>query len=146
MRVNGRWLRCDDGVVRPTLQAFVLTADEAWVELTFLLDGGADKTVFSARFLNQLLPLQTIQRKSTRLAGIGGLARFIEIEISIGFTRDDRQSITVRGPFAVFVDVESADLSVLGRDVTDNFSVIYDYPNRVVALLALPHTYEIKTR
>ena len=145
MRVDGRWLRCDDGVVRPTLQAFVLTADETWVELTLLLDGGADKTVFSARFLNQLLLLQITRRGSTQLSGIGGSAQSIEIETSLGFTRDDGQSVTVRGPFAVFVDVESADLSVLGRDVTNNFSVIYDYPNGVVALLAPPHFYEIKS-
>lgn len=38
-----------------------------------------------------------------------------------------------------------ADLSVLGRDVTNNFSVIYDYPNQTVALLAPLHHYEIKS-
>lgn len=35
-------------------------------------------------------------------------------------------------------------MSVLGRDVTNNFSVICDYPNAMVALLARPHYYEIK--
>ena len=45
----------------------------------------------------------------------------------------------------VFTEGESAELSVLGRDVTNNFSVIYDYPNRSVALLARPHYYEIKS-
>ena|SRR2546430_5483428 len=54
------------------------------------------------------------------------------------------QSITVRGSFGVFLEGESADLSVLGRDVTNNFSVIYDYPNQIIALLAPPHSYEIK--
>jgi hypothetical protein len=52
--------------------------------------------------------------------------------------------VTVRGLFAVFTEAESAELSVLGRDVTNNFSVIYDYPNRAVASLARPHYYEIK--
>ncbi len=52
--------------------------------------------------------------------------------------------VTINGPFAVFTEGESAELSVLGRDVTNNFSVIYDYPNRAVALLARPHYYEIK--
>jgi hypothetical protein len=49
----------------------------------------------------------------------------------------------VRGEFAAFTKMESADLSVLGRDVTNNFSVIYDYSTRTVALLAPPHFYEI---
>ena len=53
--------------------------------------------------------------------------------------------VTVSGSFGVFTEGESADLSVLGRDVTNNFSVIYDYPGQVIALLALPHSYEIKS-
>jgi hypothetical protein len=53
--------------------------------------------------------------------------------------------ITVRSSFGVFTEGESAELSVLGRDVTNNFSVIYDFPNQVIALLALPHSYEIKS-
>jgi len=48
----------------------------------------------------------------------------------------------VRGEFAAFTQMESADLSVLGRDVTNNFSVIYDYSSRTVVLLARPHFYE----
>jgi hypothetical protein len=48
---------------------------------------------------------------------------------------------TVTGRFSVFTEGESPDLSVLGPDVTNNFSVIYDYARRVVALLAPPHFY-----
>jgi hypothetical protein len=58
---------------------------------------------------------------------------------------DDGQLITVRGSFGVFTEGESAELSVLGRDVTNNFSVIYDYPQQIIALLAPPHSYEIKS-
>jgi hypothetical protein len=46
--------------------------------------------------------------------------------------------------FHVFVESGSADMSVLGRDVTNNFGIIYDYPNQTVALLSPPHYYEIK--
>jgi hypothetical protein len=63
----------------------------------------------------------------------------------IGFRRDDQSVVTVRGSFGVFTKGESADMSVLGRDVTNNFSVIYGYLNQVIALLALPHSYEIKS-
>jgi len=145
MRVNGQWLRCDDGIVRPTIQAFVLVSGEAWVELIFLLDAGADRTVFSARLLHRLLNLKTAAPETTRLTGIGGSVRFIDVETSVGFSRDDGQRVTIRGSFAVFTEIESADLSILGRDVTNNFSVIYDRPNEVVSLLAPPHSYEIKT-
>jgi hypothetical protein len=145
MRVDGQWFPCDDGIVRPTVQAFVRSSNGAWVETIFLLDAGADQTVFRADLLPLLQPLDQLQREPTGLAGIGGGANAITLETAISFTRDDGQRVTIRGAFCVFTEIESSDLSILGRDVTNNFGVIYDYPNRVVALLAPPHSYEIKT-
>lgn len=34
--------------------------------------------------------------------------------------------VSVRGTFHLFAESESAELSVLGRDVTNNFGIIYD--------------------
>ncbi|HXG66657.1 MAG TPA: hypothetical protein VNO70_16270 [Blastocatellia bacterium] len=136
---------CEDGIVRPTVSGFVQAADEAWVEVVFLLDAGADRTVFSARFLNRLRHLEKIEAEPLRLAGVGGDVGSITVEAVIGFQKDDGRMATVRGQFGVFTEIESADLPVLGRDVTNNFGVIYDYPNQVVALLSWPHSYVIKT-
>ena len=144
MRVNGKWLLCEDGEIRPIVPGMVQLADRQWLEITFLLDAGADRTVFSARFLHWLRPLETDTSKPTQLAGVGGQTNTITIETALGFTKDDGRPAVVRGTFSVFTESESTDLSVLGRDVTNNFSVIYDYPNQTVALLALPHRYEIK--
>jgi hypothetical protein len=144
MRVNGKWMLCDDEAIRPVVSGFVRAADGKLVEVGFLLDAGADRTVFSARFLSQLKPLAAPDSKQTLLAGVGGPVDSITIETVIGFRRDDQRVVTVRGTFGVFTKGESADLSVLGRDVTNNFSVIYDYPHLIVALLAPPHSYEIK--
>lgn len=146
MRVNGEWLLCDDGVVRPIIQAFVLLANGQWYEVPFLLDAGADRTVFSDDFLALLSPLAITQAEPLGLAGIGGQANAITIETSLGFTRDDGKLVTVRGAYAVFAENSGTDLAVLGRDVTNNFGVIYDYPNWMVGLLAPPHYYEIKRR
>ena len=144
MRVNGKWLLCDDGVIRPVVPAFVRAADGQLVEVTFLLDAGADRTVFSADFFHLLRVLETRGSGEVLLSGVGGRAHSITVETEIGFRRDDQRVVTVRGSFGVFTDAESADLSVLGRDVTNNFSVIYDYPRQAIALLASPHSYEIK--
>ncbi|MGH9800901.1 MAG: hypothetical protein ACRD82_11105 [Blastocatellia bacterium] len=144
MRVNGKWLTCDDGEIRPVVQGKVRSADQRWIEVTFLLDAGADRTVFSSQFLDLLRSLEVIEFEPTSLAGVGGRVSTISVETSIGFSRDDGRPISVQGTFRVFTESESADLSVLGRDVTNNFSVIYDYPNQNVALLAPPHYYEIK--
>lgn len=144
MRVNGKWLLCDDGVIRPVVLGFVRTAYGQLVEVAFLLDAGADRTVFSADFCDLLRSLETRGDEQTLLSGIGGSAGSITVETVIGFRRDDQRVVTVRGLFGVFTDGESADLSVLGRDVTNNFSVIYDYLSQIIALLAPPHSYEIK--
>ena len=159
MRVNGAWLPGDDGVIRPIVPGLVRLPDGQWLEVSFLLDAGADRTVFSADFFSLLEPLETPSQR-VLLSGVGGTTNSITIETAIAFARDDGQLITVRGSFGVFTEGESAELSVLGRDVagspadvflsagvlvTNNFSVIYDYPNQVIALLALPHFYEIKS-
>ena len=144
MHVSGNWLMCDDGVIRPSVLGMVRVADDSMLNVTFLLDAGADRTVFSARFLQWLQPLRTSQSEQVQLAGVGGQVSSITVDTFVGFVREDGRTVTVRDPFAVFTEGESAELSVLGRDVTNNFSVIYDYPNRAVALLAWPHYYEIK--
>lgn len=141
MRVNGEWLLCDDGVTRPVVTGVVKLDSDEWLEVPFLLDAGADRTIFSTRFFYRLQPLEIGE---LTLAGVGGATDAIVISTEIGFTRDDGKLVTIRGTFGVFTDYESADLSILGRDVTNNFGVIYDYPNRLVALLAEPHGYEIK--
>ena len=144
MRVNGQWLICEDGVERPVVLGLVRTADQEMVEVTFLLDAGADRTVFCSDFLTLLRPLESSTPEQIHLAGVGGTVGSITVGTVIGFVRDDGRVATVRGQFGVFTEGESAEVSVLGRDVTNNFSVIYDYPNRAVALLALPHYYVIK--
>jgi hypothetical protein len=144
MRVNGAWLLCEDEIVRPVVPGMVRLAEGNWLEVPFLLDAGADRTVFSARFLRRLQHLETEGAEAVTLSGVGGPARSITVTTAIAFVRDDGRMVTVRGSFGVFVEAESADLSVLGRDVTNNFSVIYDYPDQTVALLAAPHSYEIR--
>ena len=144
MRVNGEWLLCEDGERRPCVTGTVRAAAGQQVEVTFLLYGGADRTVFSADLLALLRPLAITDPEQAHLAGIGGKVDSITVETALEFTRDDGRSVLVRGQFGIFTIGGSADLSILGRDVTNNFSVIYDYSHQVVALLALPHYYEIK--
>jgi hypothetical protein len=143
MRVNGEWLECDDGVIRPSMPGSVRIADGQMIEVTFLVDGGADRTVFSVDLLALLQPLATSETEQIHLAGVGGEAGSITVQTVVGFIRDDGRLITVRGAFGVFTDSESSEMSVLGRDVTNNFDVIYSFPRREVMLLGPPHSYQI---
>ncbi len=91
MRVNGTWLNCEDGVIRPVVPGLARVIGGQWVEVTFLLDAGADRTVFSADFLALLQPLEILGTAQNRLAGVGGQVNSIFVETTIGFIRDDRQ-------------------------------------------------------
>jgi hypothetical protein len=144
MRVNGEWLECDDGVIRPSMPGSVRIADGQMIEVTFLVDGGADRTVFSVDLLALRQPLATSETEQFHVAGVGGEAGSITVQTVIGFIRDDGRLITVRGAFGVFTVSESSEMSVLGRDVTNNFDVLYSFPRREVMLLSPPHSYQIR--
>ncbi|MDX6532208.1 MAG: hypothetical protein QOH41_4498 [Blastocatellia bacterium] len=145
MRIDGAWFPGEDKAIRPIVSGLVRLANGEWLEVSFLLDAGADRTVFSAAFLGVLQPMTRSGGEEILISGVGGAADSSTIDTAIGFIRDDGQLVTVRGIFSVFAQAESADLSVLGRDVTNNFTVIYDYPDKIIALLAPPHSCEIKS-
>jgi hypothetical protein len=51
MRIDGEWLLCDDGIIRPVIRGEILTGNGAWQPAEFLVDTGADRTVFSGATL-----------------------------------------------------------------------------------------------
>ena len=69
-------LHCEQGLVQLT--------NSRWLEVSFLLDAGADRTVFSARFLQHLEDLQTTSPQIL-LSGVGGGADSITVETAITF-------------------------------------------------------------
>ena len=46
MRISGRWLLCEDGIVRPAIEGTALAGDGSLLPVEFLVDVGADWTVF----------------------------------------------------------------------------------------------------
>ncbi len=50
----------------------------------------------------------------------------------------------IRGQFAAFTSLESLDMSVLGRDITNFFAMIVDRPQEVVWLIGQQHRYRIE--
>ena len=141
MRIDGAWRLCDDGVVRPLLRGHVRTANGQWRQAPFLVDTGADRTVFSADLLEALGLLPAIG--SQQLEGIGGQVASVVIATQIRFTRETGAEILFTGQFAAFIDLTSIDMSVLGRDLTNLFAVIVDRPQEVVCLLGGNHRYVV---
>src|SRR5205823_285700 len=124
MQILGEWLLCDDGITRPTVRAIVFGSSGVFVSDDFLIDSGADRTVLSATLFSRLsLPINQAPADFT-LAGIGGASGFVLTSTVIEFARSDGGPARVRGEFAAFTDPKATDLSILGRDIMDNFDVI----------------------
>jgi predicted aspartyl protease len=141
MVISGMWHQCDDGVVRPVIHAEVRTNDGSWIKAPFLLDTGADRTVFSADIL-AALGLSFI-RSAEHIGGIGGLVESVVVETQIRLTRENAGKVVFRGQYAGVTEVDALDMSVFGRDLTNLFVVIVDWPQQVVSLLGQRHRYAI---
>jgi hypothetical protein len=142
MRINGEWQECDDGVTRPVLKGQVLSQGGGWEPADFLLDIGADRTVFCGKLLSAL-GLEGTESHG-RLSGLGGFAEATEVQTEMRFLADDGQRILFRGQFAAVIDPDALDMSILGRDITDLFAAIIDRPGNVVCLLGQHHRYRIE--
>ena len=100
MRVNGEWYPCDDGIIRPVIRGEILAGTGSWEPALFLVDTGADRTVFSAEKF-ALLSLQPFATNE-RLGGEGGVADAVIIETQIRLTRDGAGKVVFKGRFAAF--------------------------------------------
>jgi predicted aspartyl protease len=142
MQINGEWFPGDDAIVRPVVRGQILASNDSWVRAPFLVDTGADRTVFSAAVL-ALLHLQSLATYE-RLTGLGGVANAVVIETQVRFRREARGMVTFRDQYAAVTKLEALDMSVLGRDITGLFAVIVDRPGNVVCLLRQRHHYTIE--
>jgi hypothetical protein len=145
MRINGEWLLFDDGVVRLVIRGEILGADGLWNPAEFLVDTGADRTVFSAPVLTtlSLQPLATQEG----IGGVGGMARSVIVETQVRFRREEGGSrVVFRGQYAALTELETLETSVLGRDITGLFALIIDRLGDVVCLIGQRHRYTIEQR
>ena len=142
MRVDGQWLVCDDGVVRPVISGDIRAADGSLEQCEFLVDTGADRTVFSAATLAKL-GLQPLAMHEG-LSGVGSMVATVIVETQIHLTREDAGNVVFRGQYSAVTELGALDISVLGRDITGLFAVIVDRPHDVVCLLGQRHRYSIE--
>lgn len=147
MRVEGEWHRFDDGVTRPVMTGQIAGSPEKNnVDVRFLVDCGADRTVLSAAVLTRLALPRQAAPPDTHLQGVSGQCDYVTVESVIILTRDDGGMAQVRGEFLGLTDPSATDLCILGRDVTDNFDLILSRRRKEVLLLAPTHEYQIIRR
>jgi hypothetical protein len=142
MRIDGKWLLGDDGVMRPMISGDILAGNGSWEKSEFLVDTGADRTVFSAATLAKL-GLQSLVMQEG-VSGVGGIAASVTVDTQIRLNREDAGKVVFRGQYAAVTELEALDINVLGRDITDLFAVIVDRLRDVVCLLGQRHHYTIQ--
>lgn len=142
MQINGEWSWGDDGIVRPVIRGEILSSSGFWAPAPFLVDTGADRTVFSAAILADLHLQQLTARD--RLGGIGGVVNSVIVETRIRFFRESGRMVMFRGQYAAMTEVGALDISILGRDITSLFAVIVDQPSNIICLLGQQHRYTIE--
>jgi hypothetical protein len=141
MLISGRWAVSDDGIVRPVILADVLAANASWLSVEFLVDIGADRTVFMAPTLTSLgLPHLPAAHQ---LGGVGGGAATVNIGTHLRFALDGGGTIVFQGTFAAFTQPDALDMNVLGRDIMNLFAVIVDRPGDTVCMIGKGHRYSI---
>jgi hypothetical protein len=144
MRIVGGWQAGEDGVTRPVLQASVRALDGTLEPDVFLIDSGADRTVFSANLVRRLGFPMTPAPGSSILLGISGVCESVVVKTVVELTRDDKGIVHLRGDFAAFTDLAANDLSILGRDILNLFDVILSRRRSEVLLLASNHQYRVE--
>ena len=130
------------GIVRPIIRGEILAGDGSWWPAEFLIDTGADRTVFNASTL-AALRLQAVAT-AHRLGGVGGLAAATLVTTQIQFSREEAGKVVFRGQYAAVTDLETLEMSVLGRDIIGLFALIVDRLRGIVCLLRQGHQYTIE--
>ena len=133
MRIDGKWLLCDDGVTRPTLRGELEAGDGSRHPVEFLVDSGADRTVLNSATVEELaLPLLEAPEA---ISGLGGETETVLVETVIHLPRETGNTVAFRGQFMAVTEAAALEVNVLGGDILDLFSVIIDRPGNVVCLL-----------
>lgn len=143
MRIAGKWHPCDDGIVRPMLTVDVIGPTGSTIEELFLVDSGADQTVFSAVLLTKLGGATAAAPSGVSISGIGGTQAYVKVHAVLNLPRVDGGIATIQANFAAFTDPRATDFSILGRDVMDHFDVIVSRRRDEISLLASPTRYAI---
>jgi len=145
MLIRGEWWRCSDGEIRPTVPIDVVGAGEAPFHRRFLVDIGADRTVFSAALLADLGLEADAAPPDVNFQGIGGVSPFVVVATVLEFVHEGGGIARVRGQFAAFSDPRATDMNILGRDVLNHFDVIVSRRRNEVVLLAPNHCYTVSS-
>ena len=110
MLINGNWMTEGDGITRPFVEIRLVASDGSVHSAQFLIDTGADRTVFTATLLDLLQPPLTPATEEA-FAGVGGFTEYLVFDSVLEFATSSGTLLRVRGQFAGFVDPRAMDVA-----------------------------------
>lgn len=131
------------GIFRPYISADVLSPANEWVEVDFLVDTGADETFLDFRFIREFdIDTKGIDVRDD-IGGVGGSGvPYFQIDSALKLISPCDAKV-FKGKINVFLDPHSSEVPLLGRDVLDNFVVIFDRETNSILLLDEEEQYNI---
>jgi hypothetical protein len=142
MLFQGTWELSDSGIPYPQLLAKILNLDGEEDLFPFLVDTGAEVTVFNSTVF-EFLKLDTDDLQESLVEGVGGGEKVVQFPTEILLERETGVWISFQGNFRAFPDPNDLETSILGRDVLNHFAVIVDRPGEAVNLLHGNHRYAV---
>ena len=132
------------GAHRPFITAYILSPEGQWIQYSFLVDTGADETFLHYRSI-KILGIDT-SRLEIRddVGGVGGYGiPYFQFNTQIKLISSSDTKV-FGGTVNIFLDPHASEVPLLGRDVLDDFAVIFDRRKNKVILVDDPDTYRIQ--
>ncbi len=119
----------------PFVEASIRATDDQWIDVFFLIDLGADGTYLPSKYIEDLGLQFDNAETSDNVTGVGGQrTEYVPFTTQLKFERNgDRNTLDLE--IGVFTREESLDAPVLGRDVTNFFTVLCDFRANLVWLI-----------
>lgn len=143
MIIKGNYIKVNS-IYRPYIKAlFKSKGSNNFFSIWFLLDTGADRTFLPYHTIKLLkIDLSSVRVKDD-ISGIGGSAPYFDYEIEILFMGNEGVKV-FGGEIGIFIDPHSSDVPILGRDILDNFVLIFDSEKKIIFLLDNRSRYEVR--
>ena len=119
----------------PFVKASIRTADEKWIDVSFLIDLGADGTYLPSEYAKKLGIQLDKAKTEDDVTGVGGRrVKYIPFITQLKFESNGDWRIFDLS-IGVFTQEESLDIPVLGRDVMNFFTLLCDVKANLVWLI-----------
>src|SRR3974390_1035332 len=110
MVISGSWQQNDDGVTRPVIEIQVVGAGSRSVEEIFLIDSGADRSLFWAGLLDRLEFEESKGAKTEKLHGLMGICESRVVNATLILKTREGQNVRINGDFPTTTDPATVDI------------------------------------